>query len=184
LLNRFINYFITISVLFIVFVILSSRVGTYIASHPYDESEYPWYTLLIDKDLELEAILGEVSIEAKERGFVFERPAIRRAKLWFGYFNHRAAAITSHEGDLILINSLNASHINRDGYVGLIAHELGHVIDVQSKRNGNPFFNNIKHLDPEIFASVIAAHIYSREFMEKVQKENFIVIYYEEPIVE
>ena len=44
----------------------------------------------------------------------------------------------------------------------VIAHEFGHVIDFQTKREGHPLFRNIGHLDIEMFAHAIAAFLYTK----------------------
>lgn len=84
---------------------------------------------------------------AREAGFKFIRPLLRvRKEVYFLDRSYYGLAY-------VLLNIIVVVPYASDQ---TLAHELGHIIDWQTKRKGHPAFDKIKDLDNENFADAIA----------------------------
>ena len=124
------------------------------------------------KDKELNDILDGVCNLAVAKGFKFTKPNIRLVCKDIGenhshWLNGKLIAKTkvvalALGSDLIVIYWATKHKLDKMELAVVVAHELGHIIDHQTNRIGHPLFDNIRHLDDEMFAHAIAAFLYSK----------------------
>lgn len=117
---------------------------------------------LLTRNDRVYTICGKICDTAAEKGFKFNYPWIAVTKPWvrptffWGIAYYSANAIIINHDALKLSNNSDIS--------ALIAHELGHLIDYQTKRKGHSFFTKaIVALEKEDFAWAFAAYITSLE---------------------
>jgi len=103
---------------------------------------------------------------AMSKGLVFKRPSIWLVNgdslLNYVYERSRTLGQALSGDNCILIYPLAFCSLDDATLEIVIAHELGHIIDEQTKRQGHPIFDNLRHLDKEMFAHAIAAYIHSK----------------------
>ena len=124
-----------------------------------------FWRLFIKEDKELEIILKEVIGIALKRGL-----PVAKYKIWRISFllvsNYDGQILHNFKFGNIFISSFWTSRHSEDSMKILIAHELGHSIDmVSSKLNiSHPFIDRIRklNLDNEEFAWFIACYLFSK----------------------
>lgn len=137
--------------------------------------------LFTSQDGRLNLLLKMTAGIAFSKGLKFRLPTIRLINPGIaGVIKHRRDDIllnvyrilgqATRDGNFILIYSEVLEKYNEVELAVIIAHELGHIIDFQTKRIGHPLFDNIRHLDQEMFAHAIAAYIYSKLVVMVVYK--------------
>ena len=122
--------------------------------------------LFLRKDKRTLKIFYEIWESVVDKDFKFRCPWITTTKQWVrplpfwgrAYLSKNMIVITGY-----LINQLNDSELS-----AVIAHELGHLIDYQTKRKGHPFFTPEKAalLGNEMMAWEIADYITSPEIVD------------------
>ncbi|MBI3274007.1 MAG: hypothetical protein HYZ69_02585 [Candidatus Colwellbacteria bacterium] len=141
-----------------------------------------WLTHIFSVENEkLNKALDEICAIALSKGLKFKRPEIRmihrglaeiKKKRSSGKVIGRIAG-TTIGGDLILVYSKFVDEFSNMELAVLVAHEFGHILDYQTKRQGHPLFESIRHLDldVEIFADAVASYLYSKIVAITVSKK-------------
>ncbi len=148
-------------------------------SGDYDEDYFSRHLLDIftDKDEALTGYLAKIVGSAHKKCLKFKTPEISRTKPylpdieWMHKFSDGSerpvpmvAVATDRPGYQIIVHQRAFNH-NLDEYqakivlAGIIAHELSHIIDEDSKRIGHPIFDKIRHLGKELFADALGAYL-------------------------
>lgn len=117
------------------------------------------------KDERVDNIFYEICEAAIAKGFKFGYPRIMITKPWVKPLSFEGRAYSLE--NMIVINGASLEKWSDSELSAVIAHEVGHLIDFQTKRNGHPFFTlEIKALETEKFAWAIAAYITSPEIVD------------------
>jgi hypothetical protein len=136
-------------------------------------------------DKRLEKLLTEVCNIAYNKGFKFQKPKIRMISKGISFIRvdrnknmivSRMAGFIFKQSETIYIFSRYLNQLSDMELAVLIAHEFGHYIDDQTKRQGHPLFESIRHLDldGETFADAIAAYLYGKlVFISASDRNNF-----------
>ena len=122
------------------------------------------------QDKKLSQLLAEVLLIAKKKGFPPMKCFISKVN-WLvapcitndydGLVVH-LHQISSHK---IFVFSSSITGYSDDDLRILIAHEIGHCIDHETKRTGHPVFRRIGEFEKEEFANFISAYLYSKEML-------------------
>jgi len=124
------------------------------------------------RDKESEDVLDEVFNLAIAKGFVLRKPEIR--KLMPGLRDRYSVKIKKRRYELNTVaraigsqNLIITTHSllscgDKLLIVVSIAHELGHIVDYQTRRKGHKLFDKIRHCDTEMFAYMFAAYLTSK----------------------
>jgi hypothetical protein len=152
-------------------------------SHPTGDNRW-LVNLFTVKNDKLDQMLDNICKIAKQKSLEFKRPEIRMVRKYIGekiIVNGQivgSAAGKAFGGELILIFAKYLDKFSDMELAVVIAHEFGHIIDVQTKRAGHPLFEAIKHLDldSETFAFAVASYIYSKLVVIPTSKKcNFLI---------
>ncbi len=133
--------------------------------------------LITRPDYRLEIILTEVMNKSNEKGFTIKRPNIRVLKKGLGLLSPNgfpSLACASGHLNRILFDE---KWLKFDKCFDLriaMAHELGHVVDYQTKRFGHPLFEKICYVNKEMFADAFTAFLYSKEDVLLFREPEYI----------
>lgn len=128
----------------------------------------------------LNKVLDEVCGLASGKGLKFTRPEIRMVCSGIGeiYKVGSTGEVVGKvigkalEDNLILVFAKYVDGLSDMELAVVVAHEFGHIIDFQTKRQGHPLFESVKHLelDRETFAHAVAAYLYGKIVLLMVAK--------------
>ena len=94
-------------------------------------------------------IFDEVLLRAEEKGFkIVNKPDIRVLKRGLGLVNIRGSSATAFaiSGlNIIVIDSKWLEYFDDKFLRSIMAHELGHLMDWSTEREGHPLFDKIRH---------------------------------------
>lgn len=122
----------------------------------------PIFFKSIETNGRVQKIFFKVCESAVNKGFVFKQPLIMATKWYIRPLSFRGLAYAP--GHIIVISGYALKRLSDSDLSVLIAHELGHSIDLQTLRKGHPFFTSeMRALDNELFAWTIAAYLTSSE---------------------
>ena len=136
-------------------------------SHPTGNNRW-LVNLFAVKNDELDQMLDNICKIMKQKNFKFKRPEIRMVCKYIGEKKIVNGQIVesvvgrAFGGELILIFAKYLDKFSDMELAVVVAHEFGHIIDIQTKRTGHSLFEAIGHLDSETFANAIASYIYSK----------------------
>lgn len=101
---------------------------------------------------------------AVNKGFKLKYPRIMITKPWVQPVSFAGLAYSEN---MIAINGALLKKWSDSELSALVAHEVGHLIDYQTKRERHPFFTpEIKALETEKFAWALAAYITSSKIVD------------------
>lgn len=116
------------------------------------------------RDERVSKICFDICDAAVNKGFKLVYPRIMITKPWVRPVLFEGVAYSEN---IIAINGASLKKWSDSELSAVIAHEVGHLIDFQTKRKGHPFFiPEIKALEAEKFAWAIAAYITSSEVVD------------------
>ena len=119
----------------------------------------------LTKNVRLERLLDKNLGYLKTKGFKVKRPEIwlaaREKKFNRQTYRQTNVLAEASVDNFIVVYPRLFRHDDMCVEI-IIAHELGHIIDFQTGRIGHPLFDNIRHLDAEMFAHAIAAYLHSK----------------------
>lgn len=136
----------------------------------------------------LDSVLEEVCLLAEAKGIRFVRPQIRQvypeANVMFQtkVKEHKYVCGVAFQGGLILILPFTGIKTRMQLAI-LIAHELGHIVDYQTRRKGHPFLESpqVKGLDGEGFADAFACYLFGKLVFTTASRSSGFP--YDEPMI-
>lgn len=141
--------------------------------------ERMWLNTFSRRTKTLDSVLEEVCLLAEAKGFKFKRPEIRKIypeanRVFQTRINdNKYVCGVAVKDKLILIMPFNGIKVRMQLAI-LVAHELGHILDVATKRKGHPFFESsqVKDLDSERFADAFVCYLFGKLVFSVASKNS------------
>jgi len=129
----------------------------------------------------LRRVAAMVVTDARRQGFAFRMPILAQTTAAY----HERIPLASEKpfiGDVvmggffpganrIIISSGYMAELDDEMLYVLVAHELGHAVDLQNERVGHPSFGRWSDLSPDFFADSFAASLAGVEVVERFNRK-------------
>jgi len=140
-------------------LILQRGAGAYLYASVWDGNEAALKVFTGPADARYASAVAAMSAEAKRQGFRFPEPRVIQTNFLYRLISRWESRpkymAVDPSGSLIVVDHTKMAAFTESDLECAMAHELGHVIDYTTKREGHPVFERIGCLGDQEFADSV-----------------------------